>query len=312
MVDKKENVLNFAAVFLPYNLPPSILIKKEEAKKVEVPRHDSFSPEPMECIKTENNIDLKQQLNEAEEGSDTRYKICETCNLYITSRNYQSHMKSRIHVRNTKALTMAPDISDPNNHCIVCDRAYAGQSAYFRHLKYTHKIMLNMLLPDNSRLLLGCNECEQRFPSLGTYRLHVRRDHNREPSPLAKLKKKTPGVLPDIYDINHYCRTCEKKYQSHVNYYQHLRRIHPEMLDDLAPHLQIETESQKIARLKMIVPLEKPECMMCQVKYNMKFVYLSLFKQSVADENKLYELVSRVNPSLPLDDNDSKCDRCST
>lgn len=68
MVDKKEeNILNFAAVFLPYNLPPSILIKKEEQKKVQVPRHDYLSPEP-QVVKTENNIDLKQQLHEAEQG----------------------------------------------------------------------------------------------------------------------------------------------------------------------------------------------------------------------------------------------------
>lgn len=66
MVDKKENILNFAAVFLPYNLPPSILIKKEEQKKVQIPRHDYLSPEP--AVKTENNIDWKQQLHEAEQG----------------------------------------------------------------------------------------------------------------------------------------------------------------------------------------------------------------------------------------------------
>ncbi|KAI9260410.1 hypothetical protein EDC94DRAFT_649045 [Helicostylum pulchrum] len=302
MVDKKEeNILNFAAVFLPYNLPPSILIKKEEQKKVQVPRHDYLSPEP-QVVKTENNIDLKQQLHEAEQ--DTRYKVCETCNVYLTSRQYGTHIKSRNHIRNTKALTMVPDISDTNNYCVVCDRAYAGQSAYFRHLKYTHKIRLNMLLPDNSRLLLGCTQCEQRFPSLASYRLHIRKNHNREPSPC-----KNPGVVPDIHDAEHYCRSCEKKYKTHVNYYSHLGRVHPEMLDD---GVIVETENQRVAREKMVVPLEEPKCMMCQVKNKMKVVYLSLFKESVADESKLYEFVSRVNPSLTLDDSVSrKCDWCS-
>lgn len=237
---------------------------------------------------------------------DTRFKVCETCNVYLTSRGYALHIKSRNHVRNTKALTMAPDISDPNHYCIVCDRGYAGQSAYFRHLKYSHRIILNMLLPDNSRLLLGCTECEQRFPSLVSYRLHIKRSHNREPSPPAKCKN--PGVLPEIHDANHYCRTCEKTYKTHVNYYQHLRRVHPGMLDGLT-----ETENQKLARAKMVVPLDEPQCMMCQIKYNMKVVYLSLFKESMADESKLYEFVSRVNPSLPLgNDSIGKCDWCST
>lgn len=235
---------------------------------------------------------------------DTRYKVCETCNVYLTSRQYGTHIKSRNHIRNTKALTMVPDISDTNNYCVVCDRAYAGQSAYFRHLKYTHKIRLNMLLPDNSRLLLGCTQCEQRFPSLASYRLHIRKNHNREPSPC-----KNPGVVPDIHDAEHYCRSCEKKYKTHVNYYSHLGRVHPEMLDD---GVIVETENQRVAREKMVVPLEEPKCMMCQVKNKMKVVYLSLFKESVADESKLYEFVSRVNPSLTLDDSVSrKCDWCS-
>lgn len=338
-----EPTINFSPESSPEPMetePPSIPVKNEEPKRMALEQENSPEPvetepeppienslvlsspeqpppEPMDMDilqEAENDSDMKQQLHNAVAGKLSvlyiytfvhfinltviapTHRKCEACNKLLTKRGYSAHIRTIRHKRNTNALTKVPDISDPDFFCNICEKKFEKRIAYLQHLRRVHKMEATALV---SNIPKECNICKEVFPSHAQYLSHYVQEHHgttqKENNPDTEIQEEPVTTTTEHNKDNAQEMTVELRKGKNGE-----KRVR---------NYAIAQEKKKLR--SAAAPFEKPDCMMCKVKCNMKTLYLGLFKDSVeGDMEKLREFVSRVNPSLQLDDKNNKCDWC--
>jgi hypothetical protein len=173
---------------------------------------------------------------------------CQICDItFISVEIYHNHLL-QVHgtilrpllkrTRSKPNRSIEPNPEDPNFYCKSCTTKYATEFSFRIHLRYVHKIV-DLPLKGKRRPKPNhniesnpndpsfyCKSCSTEYPSLGTFRKHIREVHKMILKPLIKRPIPNHSIIPDIDYPNFYCKSYSSKYVSRGVFRAHLRRIH--------------------------------------------------------------------------------------